>query len=674
MRAGNPPKIARLKLSDAHPRRILFLTVRTASGASAPGAFDRYYRFDSARVSKWVWVGHGDEERPHKHEIERVGPYSCRDRSTIVDPEELLDWIEKGTNSRLDTWIVSHNCAFDLQLCGGLDAIKTGRWRFDSRVRATPDDPDSETFAESSPGLQILNDPPTILSLRVLLIHRLIALDSRNYWDVSISELAEGLGLTIPPVPAADALDRTLSEYLDARLRPVELSILNLVRWLDDKGFGRLRFSAAGVAMQAYRTAHIPAEIHPTIDEDVRKAERTMSYAGEVRTWRIGRIDGPIHQLDVSSLYASVMRGAKFPVRAIGKVFDGRWRVSFPADGLDSAAAEVFVRDFGEAWPIKDATGTRFVRGTFITWLCGPELAEAVEKGVVLGWRSVITYEMAELFTSWVDDLWRERLDARAKGDRVRESFAKTLLNSLWGKFGQRGGDLVQRTDFLAGEDWGRWLSISATTGKRRSFQCMNGVPFEEVPKKEIARSFPAISAWVTAFGRRRMRFLRQVAGFDNVFYQGVDGLLVSTEGKERLQQGGEIAEKELGKLRELGEAPHCTIRGWGDYEIGSKRVVQGIKSEATQLLERQFEFPVLNGLRHHLFFPGPRVVAESRRIVTLPEESVIGTKDSNGRVWAPVRREPIPEELRLALQSIGRRVDFDRQQLDDSSEIPFVV
>lgn len=674
MHDRNPPKLGKLKLTDAHPRRLVFLTVRTVSGAAAPGAVDRFYRFDSARVSRWVWVGYGAEARPHRDEIERIGPYSCRARETIVDEAELLAWIEKATNSQLDTWLVSHNCAFDLQLSGGLDAIKSGRWRFDSRIKATPDDPDSEVFAESSPGLQILNDPPTILSLRVLLIHRLIAIDSRNYWPVPLSELADSVGVVIPPEPAPDALDRDWSQYLDARLRPVELSMMNLVGWLDRKRFGRLRFSAAGVAMQAYRTAHIPAELTPTIDEDVRKAERWMNYAGEVRTWRIGRVEGPIHSLDVSSLYPSVMRDALFPIRATGKLIGDSWRVRLPADGLESAAAEVFIRDYGEAWPIKERDGTRFVRGTFITWLAGPELAEAVEKGVVLGWRSVITYEMAPLFRSWVKDLWAERLKARENGDTIGEGLAKLLLNSLWGKFGQRGGDLIQRTDFLAGEDWGRWVSLSTATGKRRTFQCMNGVPFEEVRKKEIRRSVPAVSAWVTALGRRRMRFLRGIAGFDNVLYQGVDGLLVTAEGKQRLQESGEIAEKELGKLRELGEAPHCTIRGWGDYEIGTKRVIQGIKAEAVPRGARQYEFPILNGLRHHLFFPGPRVVAETRRVVTLPEESIIGTRDDSGRVWAPLRREPIPEDLRRALESIGRRVDLDREELDHGPEIPFVV
>lgn len=674
MHDRNPPKLGRLKLTDAHPRRLLFVTVRTVSGAAAPGAVDRFYRFDSARVSKWVWVGYDRDQRPHRHEIERIGPYSCRDRSTLLDSDELLEWIEKATNSQLDTWIVSHNCAFDMQLCGGLDAIKSGRWRFDSRVRLTPDDPDSEVFAESSPGLQILNDPPTILSLRVLLTHRLIAIDSRNYWPVPLQELADNVGIVIPKEPSPDALDRTWNEYLDARLRPVELSMMNLVEWLDRKGFGRLRFSAAGVAMQAYRTAHIPAELTPSIDEDIRKAERSMNYAGEVRTWRIGRVEGPVYSLDVSSLYPSVMRSSLFPIRATAKAFTDSWQVSFPADGLESAAAEVFIRDFSEAWPVKDATGTRFCRGCFVTWLAGPELAEAVEKGVVLGWRSVITYQTAKLFESWVDDLWAERLEARQHGDTIGEGLAKLLLNSLWGKFGQRGGDLIQRTDFLAGEDWGRWVSLSTSTGKRRSFQVMNGVPFEEVRKKEIRRSVPAVSAWVTALGRRRMRFLRSLAGFDNVFYQGVDGLLVSAQGKERLQQGGEIAKQELGKLRELGEVPHCTIRGWGDYELGEKRVIQGIKADAIPRGERKYEFPVLNGLRHHLFFPGPRIVAETRRLVTLPETSVIGTTDSSGRVWAPVRREPIPESLRLAIQSIGRRVDFDREEFDDGPKVAFVV
>lgn len=668
MRRNQPPKLGRLKLTDAHPRRLVFITVRSESVVSSAGSVERIHRFDSARVSKWVWIGHEANQPKNRREVERVGPYSCRDRQTITDSEELVSWIEKATSSELETWLVSHSCASDLHLSGCLDALKSGRWRFDSRVRPTPEDPDSEVFAESSPGLQVLNDPPTILSFRVLGIHRLLAIDSRNYWSVSLQELADSLSLRIPNEPDRYALDRDWTNYLDARLRPVELGLMRLVSWLDRKGFGRLRFSAAGVAMQGFRTAHIPVDIHPTTDEDVRTAERRFSYAGEVRTWKIGRIEQPVHQFDVSSLYPSVMRDNRYPVKAVGKIINGPWRTQFPSENLDAAAAEVFVRDFSEAWPIKDEHGTKFVRGTFVTWLAGPELSEAVRKGIVLGWRSVIVYQTAPLFRSWVDDLWNERLEAKERGDATSEAFAKLLLNSLYGKFGQRGGDLVQRTDFLAGQDWGHWVSLSASTGKRRSFRVMNGVPFEETTKKELARSFPAISAWVTAYGRRRMRDLRRIAGIGNVFYQGVDGLLVSEKAKERLEHAGEVAEKAIGKLRYLGEASHCVIRGWGDYQFGEKRVVQGIKPDASQLSERRFEFPVFDSLRRHLFLPGPRIISETRRVVTLPEESVIGTKDAEGNVSAPLRQEPIPDELRFALERVGCRIDFGSQQFDNGS------
>lgn len=662
MSTGKPHPIGRLKPSDSHPRRLIFLTVRTERAASAAGSGEYAHRFSLARVSRWVWTGYDDSGPPARNELERVGPYSCRERRTLTDPDELVTWVERSTNAKLDSWLISHRLAAEMQVGGLLAAIQSGRWRFDSRIRETPDDIDTDTFAEPSPGLQVLQDPPTILSLRVLLTNRLIALDSRNYWNIPIAELGRSVGVTIPDEPPSDSMDRWTVPYLDARLRSIELPVLRLVEWLDRKEFGRLRFTAGGVAMQAYRTRHIPIDIQPTIDVEVRKAEREFSYAGEVRTWRIGTVDGPIYSLDVSSLYPSVMRDNVFPYTVVGKRIGGTWKVQFPQVDLETVAAEVFIRDYSDAWPCKTDGSTRFVRGTFTTWLAGPELAEAVAKGVVLGWRSAIVYRTANLFRDFVDDLWGERMAARNQGDKVRDAFAKLLLNSLFGKFGQRGGDLVQRTDFYAGVDWGRWTTKSAGSGKRRSFLVMAGIPWEEVPKKELRRSFPAISAWVTAWGRRRMRTLRRLAGGHNVVYQGVDALLVTEEGKNRLNQAGEVAENRLGKLREQGSAPSCTIRGWGDYELGPKRVVQGIKPDAVKLSDRRFEFPIFDTLRRMIFLPGSRILTESRRVVTLPPESVIGTVDADGIVSAPLRREPIPDDLRAGLQHVGRYVDIGRE------------
>lgn len=579
------------------------------------------------------------------------------ERQTIIDTDSLVSWVESATVPRVDSWLVSHRLGFDATVCGMLSAIQSGRWRFDSRIKPTPDDIDGDTFAESGPGVQVLLDPPTILSLRVGAANRLICVDSRNYWNVSLDELAESVGVRLLPRPPANSLDREICAYLDRKLETTELAILGLVQWLDRKRFGRLRFSAAGVAMQAYRTAHLPQPIHPSDDVATRKAERAINYAGEVRTFRIGRIDQPVYQLDVSSLYPAMMRDGTFPIEVTAKRLDDTWRIGLPDVDLESCLAEVFVRDYHEAWPVKTRDGTAFVRGTFQTWLAGPELAEAAAKGIVLGHRNIIHYDRADLFSSWVDDLWNERLEAKQSGDQVRDRFAKLLLNSLYGKFGQRGTDLIQRTDFLAPQDWGRWVSVSLSTGKRRAFQCLAGQPWEEVQRKELVRSMPAISAWVTSYGRRRMRVLRGIAGRANVIYQGVDSLIVTAKGRQRLEQRHEVAQQQLGKLKEESEAPHCIIRGYGDYQIGTKRIVQGIKLSSTMLDARRYEFSVFDGLRRHLFLPSSHLVTESKRTVHLAEESVIGTKDKLGHVRPPLRREPIPEALMTASNLRFKRV-----------------
>lgn len=77
------------------------------------------------------------------------------------------------------------------------------------------------------------------------------------------------------------------------------------------------------------------------------------------------------------------------------------------------------------------------------------------------------------------------------------------------------------------------------------------------------------------------MNQLRAVAGSANVYYQGVDSLIVTNAGKERLEAAGEVSEIELGKLRLQLSANYGYINGCSDYRIGEKIVLAGLARPA---------------------------------------------------------------------------------------------
>ena len=88
--------------------------------------------------------------------------------------------------------------------------------------------------------------------------------------------------------------------------------------------------------------------------------------------------------------------------------------------------------------------------------------------------------------------------------------------------------------------------------------------------------SFVAIPAFVTAAARMRMNHLRGIAGRNNVYYQAVDGLIVTQAGFDRLQAAGEVDNDRLGALKIVSTTNNGEILGCSDYRLGGKVVISG--------------------------------------------------------------------------------------------------
>src|SRR5262249_25560767 len=94
-------------------------------------------------------------------------------------------------------------------------------------------------------------------------------------------------------------------------------------------------------------------------------------------------------------------------------------------------------------------------------------------------------------------------------------------------------------------------------------------------------QSFYAIAAFVTAAARARMDGLRTIAGKDNVYYQGVDSLIVNSAGYQQLCTAGEVCDNTLGKLRLQYRSNYGMIRGISDYQIGDRVVLSSRAAQA---------------------------------------------------------------------------------------------
>jgi len=184
----------------------------------------------------------------------------------------------------------------------------------------------------------------------------------------------------------------------------------------------------------------MPAKIYVHADQKALELERTAYYGGRNECYRLGpQPDGLYYRLDVNSMYGSVMSTHRWPTRL-------RKLVNLPSIPELAALsdrylciASVTIETDIPLYPARLAGGTYYPTGRFSAVLPDAELLQALDRGHIVSVERVATYDSEILFQSFVDYFYGLRLSARAAGDQQTERFAKLLINSLYGKWGQRG-------------------------------------------------------------------------------------------------------------------------------------------------------------------------------------------------------------------------------------------
>lgn len=186
-------------------------------------------------------------------------------------------------------------------------------------------------------------------------------------------------------------------------------------------------------------------EFHP-FDNQYEGHDRTFRpyyFGGRVEAFERGIIKGDFKVYDVNSMYPYVMREFHHPTgsrykRGYSAVMDKKGRLSGFTDypmffaHIECQQDGAFpTRRKGESLDFNQPEGEFFVTSH--------ELQAAVKTGRVqnVKVREVYAPEKTIKFATYVDTYMAEKVASKKAGDKVAEIFAKLLLNSAYGKFGQ---------------------------------------------------------------------------------------------------------------------------------------------------------------------------------------------------------------------------------------------
>ena len=488
---------------------------------------------------------------------------------------EFWSWLFDHIPNKNKLWVIAHQLSFDFTIMQGFQALQDA----DYKLRFFHNAGVTTIISVRKPGKSIM------------------FVDSLNWFAESLATIGERIGFPKGKVDFKTVDDSELSIYCHRDVEILLEMFKAFVRFLHTNRISRLCYTLGSTAFAAYLFGAYDHTIYIHNNAQAIDLERESYRGGRTECFFIGELpDALYHVVDVNSLYPYVMREHSYPVRyqkIVHKV-DPQELV----DNLRTRAAIARVT-LNCTEPVFAVRRDRliFPTGRFTVTLCTPELQYALDRNWIESIDTCVYYEQQPIFAKYVDKFYALRNKFRADDDKLYEQFIKLLLNSLYGKFGQKA-DVWEKVgtdpDTPAHEE----LCYDHETGRRYKIRYLLGTIYESQKQTESYNSFPAIASHVTAYARMYLWDIMRQAGPQHYFYCDTDSLLLDPVGFARLADM--IDPTTLGLLKLEYSTNSVTIYGAKDYVFGDHVRLKGIRSKAKRLGETLYEqeqWPTLRGM-----------------------------------------------------------------------------
>lgn len=371
--------------------------------------------------------------------------------------------------------------------------------------------------------------------------------DLARYYATSLEKVANAFSLSKvgEGKEAATYDDETLATYVEADTTIVWHAVKQLESWSREDALARIPATAASFALKHYLRWRERRGMRPL--KRLNKHEDsfiTRAYhGGLVLAVEPGVYDN-VRFYDVNSMYPSVMRDVVIAVDGYFRVRDGAQLYDIVETCV--AGGHIFFVEAEWVQERRDVPPFLIDEAT--------KRASYVGRGVISAWEllhwkrnSLGRITLGEAlyprfrralpewpFRDYIDDLYAARLAAKERGDEATERLLKLLMNSLYGKFGERGV--------------GKKLAVLDETTKDLYF-APEGTPLEERatylgrcggidyllvpgPVRHVPHRRVDICAQVTALARCRLHqaWIDNVRAGNTVLYCDTDSMALIGE------------------------------------------------------------------------------------------------------------------------------------------------
>lgn len=532
------------------------------------------------------------------------------DAHSFTSNATFCRWLDARCTGKERFYVVAHNIAFDVRVTGIMRYLTRHGWRRTSLI------------AEGINFLASYRKGDTTIQL----------MNNQQLFNTSLRHLGESIGVHKGEVDFRSVDDATLLEYCKQDVEVMRQAWNAWLTFIVDNDLGPFKMTAASQAMAAYRYRFMHEDIFIHNDERTILLERESYHGGRTECMFRGLWQGgPVYNVDINSMYPYIMKRDVFPTK-LRKHYAAASLADFQnIRGKYGYIAEATLRIERPVLPVSIEGRVCFpvgeVRGVFAK----PELENALRCGTLLRVHRLAVYDERPIFAEFVDFFYGARLKFKNDGNDAFAYVAKLLLNSLYGKFGQKSS-VWQVIGRASKQEDGYYKAVNAQSGEVEKIRIIDGIVERAKGFEEGINSFVAVASYVCAGARAYLSQLIELAGPQNTLYCDTDSLFLTEQGYANLS--ALMDKSQLGQLKLVGVSSDVEIYGPKWYRFGESTKSKGIRKDAVPLGEGTFEqdrFQSFNGALAAHSLDGvivdvahKKLSTEYRKGIVLPDGFVI--------------------------------------------------
>lgn len=464
---------------------------------------------------------------------------------------QFWDWFIAQDRPRGKMYVVSPRALMAWQTLGLWDRVESGNIVV-SPLNTVDRTPNVGRGVARSPGLLLTNDPPTAG------VFEHVESELQFTWTC-----AGNYGL------------QPISAGIDARGESSRLAecVLQSLRILSSHQLGGWGITAGGIAKSGWIGSYGGPPLYVSNGTRGDPLEARAVAGGLLLARPTGDEPVTAYSVDCRSMYPWICCHYPQATDLTRRVTDSISASKLVHENALTTLADVDVETQSQRYPQWTGTATVYPTGTFRTVLCGPELKECIKRGELRHVHSCNVYRLGFPMGDYQRRCWSARQECEDGPARLAAPLVKRLGVSLVGKMAQRTEVWQETTPDITDPLWGSWTHFTQD-GRRIPMRARAGITEACIGSELCAHSILPIPLWVWSWGRVKLWRWIDVAGPTSVLYADTDGLLLTTEGYERLKPLISSSGSLWGQLRYVTGPTPCSVKGAKEYTLG-ERVVQ---------------------------------------------------------------------------------------------------